>query len=131
MEENPSLELQLFSKEQIEFMQKFFNSNQPHHGTLSFSTNVGTSSLAQKGNFLSALKTRKEQVKPWLVDSGASIHMTGDSSILLNYKPCPSNLTIQIADGSLSKVVGSGFVIVSKDLKLDCVLLVQNLDCNL
>ena len=50
--------------------------------------------------------------------------MTGGSSILLNYKPCPCNPAIRIVDDSLLKVVGT-FVIASKDLKLDCVLLVQ------
>lgn len=65
------------------------------------------------------------------MDSGASDHMTRDSSILINYKPCSGNLTVRIADGSLSKVSGTGSVVISKDLILDCVLLVPNLDCNL
>ena len=39
--------------------------------------------------------------------------------------------TICIADGSLSKVVGTSSVVISKDLTLDSILLVSNLDCNL
>ena len=38
---------------------------------------------------------------------------------------------ICIADGFLSKVVGTGFIVVSKDLTLDFVLLVPILDCNI
>ena len=47
------------------------------------------------------------------------------------YSSCPNNLTSQIADGSLSKVVDTGSVVLSKDLTLNSVLLVPNLDCNL
>ncbi|RVX10447.1 Retrovirus-related Pol polyprotein from transposon TNT 1-94 [Vitis vinifera] len=38
---------------------------------------------------------------------------------------------VRIADGSLSKVVGTGSVVLSRDLTLNSVLLVPNLDCNL
>ena len=51
--------------------------------------------------------------------------------VFINYNPCSDNFTIQIIDGSLSKVVGTGFVVISKNLTLDSVLLVPNLDCNL
>ena len=37
---------------------------------------------------------------------------------------------VHIANGSLSKVASIGFVVISKDLTLDFVLLVPNLDCN-
>ncbi|RVW68334.1 hypothetical protein CK203_064538 [Vitis vinifera] len=38
---------------------------------------------------------------------------------------------VRIADGSLSKVAGTGSVVLSRDLTLNSVLLVSNLDCNL
>ena len=57
--------------------------------------------------------------------------MTGDASIFHNYNPCDENFTVKIADGSLSKVAGTGSVIISKNLTLDAVLFVPNLDCNL
>ncbi|RVW56043.1 Retrovirus-related Pol polyprotein from transposon TNT 1-94 [Vitis vinifera] len=38
---------------------------------------------------------------------------------------------VRIADGSLSKVAGTGLVVLSRDLTLNSVLLVPNLDCNL
>ena len=70
-------------------------------------------------------------MSPWIVDSGAFDHITGDATIFQNYTPCSKDYTVHIADGSLSKVVGTGFVPISKDLTLDSVLLVPNLDCNL
>ena len=57
--------------------------------------------------------------------------MTGDATIFYTYSPCPNNLTVRIADGSLSKVAGTGSVVLSRDLTLNSVLLVPNLDCNL
>ena len=57
--------------------------------------------------------------------------MTGDPTVFHKYSPCYENYTIRIADGSLSKVVGTGSVVLSKDLTLNSVLLVPNLDCNL
>ncbi|RVW16161.1 Retrovirus-related Pol polyprotein from transposon RE2 [Vitis vinifera] len=36
---------------------------------------------------------------------------------------CPNNLTVRIADGSLSKVAGTGSVVLSRDLTLNSVLL--------
>lgn len=57
--------------------------------------------------------------------------MTGDATIFDTYSSCPNNLTVRIADGSLSKVAGTGSVVLSRDLTLNSVLLVPNLDCNL
>lgn len=57
--------------------------------------------------------------------------MTGDANIFHKYNPCYENFTIQIIDESLSKVSDTSFVIMSKNLTLDCVLSDSNLDCNL
>ncbi|RVW38886.1 Retrovirus-related Pol polyprotein from transposon TNT 1-94 [Vitis vinifera] len=92
---------------------------------------IGSGTLAHKGNFLSAFTTGKKRKKPWIVDSGASDHMTGDATIFDTYSSCPNNLTVRIVDGSLSKVAGTGSVVLSRDLTLNSVLLVPNLDCNL
>ena len=42
---------------------------------------VGTGSLAQKGNFFSAINVKKEKLSPWIIDSGASDHMIGDEKL--------------------------------------------------
>ena len=127
MDEKPSPEPTPFSKEQIEVLQKLFNQSLP----AAVPTVVGTGSLAQKGNFLSALNVKKEKLSPWIIDSGASDHMTGDEKLFSTYNPCYKNLTVRIADGSLSKVAGTGSVRVSKNITLDSVLLVPKLNCNL
>ena len=57
--------------------------------------------------------------------------MTGDRSLFTSYSPCSSNLTVQIAIGSCSKVVGVGTVYVSPTFILKYVLFMPNLDCNL
>lgn len=69
--------------------------------------------------------------KPWIVDSGASDHMTGDKSLFHHYNPCYDGLSVKIADGTLSKVAGTGSVTLSEDIELKSVLHVPNLDCNL
>ena len=70
-------------------------------------------------------------MSPCIIDSGASDYMIGDATIFQNYTPCFEYYMVRIADGSFSKVVGTNFVVISKDLMLDSVLLVPNLDCNL
>ncbi|RVW77068.1 Retrovirus-related Pol polyprotein from transposon RE1 [Vitis vinifera] len=70
-------------------------------------------------------------MKPWIVDTGASDHMTGDAAILQNYKPSNGHSSVHIADGSKSKIAGTGSIKLTKDLYLDSVLHVPNLDCNL
>lgn len=69
-----------FSKEQIEVRQRMFN--QPQAKPNNSNVIVGTGSLAQKGNFPSALNIKKEKISPWIVDSRALDQMTGDASII-------------------------------------------------
>ncbi|KAI3470144.1 hypothetical protein Pfo_026807, partial [Paulownia fortunei] len=69
--------------------------------------------------------------KPWIVDSGASDHITGDISIFQHYNPCPNTSIVRIADGSISKVAGIGSIKLTKDLTLIYALYVPKLDCNL
>ena len=57
--------------------------------------------------------------------------MTGDITVFHKYTPCLDNTTVRIADGTLSKAVGIGSVIISNDIVLKSVLFVPNLDCNL
>ncbi|RVX12388.1 Retrovirus-related Pol polyprotein from transposon RE1 [Vitis vinifera] len=50
-------------------------------------------------------------MRPWIVDTGASDHMTGDAAILQNYKPSNGHSSVHIADGSKSKIAGTGLEI--------------------
>ena len=65
------------------------------------------------------------------MDSEASDHMTGDINMFTKYFPCHENSTVRIADGTHSKVVGKGTIIVYKDITLNDVLYVPKVDCNL
>ncbi|XP_021905105.1 uncharacterized protein LOC110820040 [Carica papaya] len=51
-------------------------------------------------------KPPSEKGQVWVVDSGASDHMSGDFSMFQNYRRCEENISIRIADSSLSKVAG-------------------------
>lgn len=87
--------------------------------------------MAQKDNFLIALKVRKDKLNLLIVNFEASDYMTRDTTIFQNYKPCYGNFTVWIADGSLSKVVDIRSIVISKNLTLESILLVLNLDYNL
>ena len=64
---------------------------------------------------------KKKRTRSWIVDSGATDHMTGDANVL-THDPCSLNYFVRIADGSLSNVVGFSSVNVSKDLTLHSIL---------
>ncbi|RVW50981.1 hypothetical protein CK203_071298 [Vitis vinifera] len=117
-EQSPQPEASPFNKEQMEMLQKLLSpllSVQSQTGSSSNQV-IGSGTLAHKGNFLSAFTAGKKRKKPWIVDSGASDHMTGDATIFDTYSSCPNNLTVRIADGSLSKVAGTGSVVLSRIL---------------
>jgi hypothetical protein len=99
--------------------------------TMLYAGKSGTVVVAQRGNFLHALNTSKEKTKSWIVDSGASDHMTGDFNLFNDYSPCPFNFTVRIADDTHSKVMGTGSIILSPNITLESVLYVPKLDCNL
>lgn len=55
--------------------------------------------------------------------------MTGNKSLFQNYQADTSNLSVRIANGSYSKVVGTSSVRVTQNLYLNSVLHVPDLDC--
>ncbi|KAI5412874.1 hypothetical protein KIW84_057482 [Lathyrus oleraceus] len=85
-------------------------------------------SIETKGNyaFLSVSLSHT-----WIVDSGASDHMTSESTLFSSYSPCAGNQKIKITDGSFSAIAGKGSVVLSPMLTLKNVLHVPNLSCNL
>ena len=65
-----------------------------------------------------------------IIDSGASHHMTGDLSLLVNVKetlPC----VVGFADGRTSTSVHMGDMILTNRISLKDVLFVPKLDCSL
>jgi hypothetical protein len=94
---------------------------------------IPNASLAQTGNFSTptSLSCTSNMPAPWIIDSGASDHMTGLSSLFQTYSPCPGNKKIKIADGSVSPIAGEGKIPLSTHIDLKNVLHVPKLSYNL
>jgi len=70
----------------------------------------------------------------WVIDSGATDHMTGDKGILSLFKPYKNlqNLpSVTLADGSTTSVIGSGTISPTSSLSLSSVLCLPNFSFNL
>ena len=94
----------------------------------------GTCSLAYSGKFpfpigLSASGT--SFANSWIIDSGATDHMTHTCNNFLTYSPCSSSKKIATADGSLATIAGIGDVKISPLMTLKNVLHVPKLSTNL
>ena len=89
-------------------------------------TNVAHPGIIGKASIFSATSKNKT----WIIDTGASDHMTRDSS-QLKYVLTSSQLVISTANGSTSPITGEGSVILSNTLTLDIVLVVPSLEYNL
>ncbi|KAF7835228.1 Retrovirus-related Pol polyprotein from transposon TNT 1-94 [Senna tora] len=113
----------VFSKEQMVVLQKLLNQGSSHV--------VATGGTAEKGNFSTGLHVTSNPSRYWIVDSGASDHMTGDSGMFSSWYPYTQNYKVRIADGSLADVTGIGEVSLSDSITLKSVLFVPKLKCNL
>ena len=67
----------------------------------------------------------------WIIDSGATDHMTYNPYQFKTYLPCPSNRKIVVADGTTTTVVGIGDVLVTSNMVLKNVHDVPQLSTNL
>ncbi|KAG8479954.1 hypothetical protein CXB51_025047 [Gossypium anomalum] len=92
-------------------------------------TPTASGSLAIHGTALNT--THKPITTSWILDSGASDHMTGNLSLFHTYLPCHDHSRIRIADGSYSLVARMGTVRLTENFSLDKVLHVPNLSYNL
>ena len=118
-----------FNSEQLEKLYELF-SNFQASGQVSTSSNP-SASLAHQGNFLKALASTVCTQNGWIIDSGASDHMTSEYTLFTTYSPCAGNSKIRIADGSLSSIAGKGSIRLSNSITLESVLHVPKLSCNL
>ena len=66
----------------------------------------------------------------WIVDTGASNHMTGSPMVFLSFVTCEEGVNVSVADGKISTATGQGTVVVA-DLVLNSVLYVPNFHYNL
>ena len=67
----------------------------------------------------------------WIIDSGATDHMTTQSQLFHTYTPNPSNKKIAVANGFLATVAGFGDIYITPTLILKNVLHVPKLSANL
>ncbi|GMP92340.1 hypothetical protein CsSME_00042602 [Camellia sinensis var. sinensis] len=84
------------------------------------SSTSASSNFANTGIPASALSTLSSP--SWIIDSGATDHMTGASSLFYSYSPCSGRDKVRVADGTLSSVSGKGSVHCSSLLSLSSVL---------
>lgn len=111
-----------FSKEQLSHLLKLLKSCS--------SSNAPIGSMAQTGSNSLALFVLGSTT-PWIIDSGASDHMTSCSQLFDSYYPCSGSEKIRIADGSFSPIAGKGNIKISEKISLKSVLHVPKLACNL
>jgi len=120
-------EVQELKKSEINRLSSFL-------GSLDKKTNKGTYSLAIIGNTSSSYSLQASEImhqNSWVLDSGASDHMTPFPHLFISYYPCPSSRKITMADGSLTTVAGQGDIFLNKNLTLKNVLHVLELFTNL
>ncbi|KAH0679168.1 hypothetical protein KY284_020253 [Solanum tuberosum] len=90
-----------------------------------------TALLATRGNNGKALNSSAlVSNSTWIIDSGATDHMTFDSRQVSSLKPS-SQKYISTANGSSAPIIGEGSLSLINNLNLDSVLVVPSLDCNL
>ena len=70
------------------------------------------------------------QNNTWIIDTGATDHMTNSTSHLTSIRPS-SQQTILTANGGITSVSYEGSVFNSNSFNLDIVLIVPSLSCNL
>lgn len=66
----------------------------------------------------------------WIIDTGASNHVTGNFSCLTNVKNI-ANTPVGLPDGKDTTAIKEGSVILDGGLRLNNVLFVPQLNCNL
>ena len=106
------------------------------------SSRGGNSSQQQPGQYsaialmanMAAAPASDEKPTRWVLDSGASRHITGDQSILLNPRPLDKDITVTFGNGGTGKATACGEVLMhsaGKDFQLTDVLLIPEATENL
>lgn len=94
-------------------------------------TNPGNSCLAQKSTSILPFGGLSEREEQWIIDSGATNHMTGGEKLFATYNPSPGNHNVKIADSTLLVIAGVCTINLGPNLILKSVLHIPQLSCNL
>lgn len=60
--------------------------------------------------FAGNVKSADKECYPWLIDSGASSHMTKEKHVLINFQEFEDPENVALGDGRVVKALGSGRV---------------------
>ena len=85
--------------------------------------------IAESGNPNKCLVSSSSS--EWVIDSGATDHMTGNSSLFSTFQSQSSPSTVTLEDGSLSCVLGSSTIVPTPSIPLTSVLSLPNFSFNL
>ena len=116
--------------DQVDFLQKLLNGAHIPKELDGPPATTSISSLAQRGKSVFSLTARGVSNSSWVVDTGASNHMTGSMAMFEKFQLENRDLSMLMADGTISSVKGKGRVCVA-GLVLESVLYVPNLKCSL
>lgn len=83
--------------------------------------NVPNVSVAHTGNKFYILCCQFKSA-PWIIDSGASDHMTNSLHLFETYSPCPGNKKVRIANGNFSPIARKGLIKISEGIDLKFVM---------
>ncbi|XP_011015916.1 PREDICTED: uncharacterized protein LOC105119472 [Populus euphratica] len=98
-----TLEVRGFNKEEIKRLRTLLNTMEKPSGSCSLAQN----SKIPISHVFSA--SNKNHSSIWVIDSGATDHMTYSTGAFTSYQPCPSSKKITVADGSLTIVAGPSY----------------------
>lgn len=90
---------------------------------------ISSTSIARTGNSMVCLSHATSI--GWVMDSGASDHVTGNASLFSELSPPKYQHYITVADGSKVETTGVGRVSPIPSLSLSSVLLIPNCPFNL
>jgi len=82
-------------------------------------TSSPVTAIAESGKSIICLVSSSSK---WVIDSGATDHMTGNSSLLSAFQSNLTSSTITLADGSTSCVMGSRTANLTSSISLSSVL---------
>ena len=93
-------------------------------------SNISSVSMAHIGNEVYVISCRSKST-PWIIDFGASDHITNSSNIFESCSPCTGNKKVRIAYSNFSPIVRKGLIKIYEEIDLKSVLHVPKLACNL